>query len=272
MKKEGGVAAATLYQALEECFEPWRYTDVFPKIGVQFHNTGLVKRVYVSTFASAPVLRKILDADQPDSLLFTHHPVPPKPHEDGDYGSISEAMLGEMEEKRLSLFSYHIPMDCHRVYSPARTLAEAIGMEPYSPFYPQNGGYIGVLCRAGCDTLDELAARLEEALGHRISQYRFGGEALENGRAAVMPGGARSLEIYRFLRENGINTFITGVTNEEISWVKATHDEARRQGVNILGGTHYSTEMFAPRAMARFFARFCLDTAFVADAPNMLDL
>ena len=47
--------------------------------------------------------------------------------------------------------------------------------------------------------------------------------------------------------------FITGVTNERIDWVRAAHQEARRWGVTILGGTHCSTEMFAPRALAPFF-------------------
>ena len=272
MSAQTGVNAQILYDALETWFEPWRYSDIFPKKGLQFHNTDTVKKVYTATFASIPVLRSILDQNQPDALLYTHHPVPPKPDEDGNYGIIPEDILCEMAEKRLSLFSYHIAMDCNGTFSPAKTLAEALGLETYAPFYPQNGGHIGVLCNTECDTLDALAERMEQTLGHRISKYAFGNSKLENGRAAIMPGGARSLEIYPYLREQGINIFLTGVTNEQISWVKATHVEAERNGVSILGGTHYSTEMFAPLAMERFFARFQLETVFVPDSPNLLDL
>ena len=268
----GGAPAQAVYDALEACFTPWKYSDIFPKKGLQYHNADVIRKVYVATFASVPVLRQVLETGERDVLLFTHHPVPPKKDETGDYGVIPPALLAAMAERGVSLFSYHIPMDCHPVYSPARTLALALGMEPYEPFYPQNNGYIGVLCRSPFQTAGEVRRRLEEVLGHRTSRYDFGGDALPGGQAAIMPGGARSTEIYRELRERDIRLFITGVTNERIDWVRAAHQEARRWGVTILGGTHCSTEMFGARALAPFFRDLGLDTQYVPDAPNLDDL
>ena len=266
-----GAPAKQVYDALEACFTPWKYSDIFPKKGLQYHNTDMIRRVYVATFASVPVLRKVLDTGVTNTLVFTHHPVPPKPDETGDYGVIPDELLAEMARREVSLFSYHIPMDCHHTYSPARTLALALGMEPFAPFYPQNGGHIGVLCRTACQTVEQVQARLTEAVGHQTSCYAFG-PSLTGGMAAIMPGGARSTEIYQQLHQQGIRLFITGVTNERIDWVRATHDEARRWGVSILGGTHCSTEMFAPRALAPFFREFGLETEYVPDVPNLADL
>ena len=79
-------------------------------------------------------------------------------------------------------------------------------------------------------------------------------------------------QFYRQLHDMDINLFITGVTNETIDWVRPTHEEARRWGVSILGGTHCSTEMFAPRSLAPFFKELGLDTQYIPDEPNMEDL
>ncbi|MEA5059180.1 MAG: Nif3-like dinuclear metal center hexameric protein [Candidatus Pelethousia sp.] len=267
------VNANELYEALEQCFEPDRYTELFPQIGLQYHNTDRIERIYTATFASIPVLRSILDKNTKNSLLFTHHPVPPKPNEDGNYGVIPQDLLEEMQDKKLTLFSYHIAMDCNNKYSPARTLAKALGMQPYAPFYPQNGGYIGVLCHTErTSTVTGISAALQRVLGHEVKVYGFGEDALTSKNVAVMPGGAKNRDIYAFLRQQNINVFITGVTNENISWVKETHDKAREYGVNILGGTHYSTEKFAPMAMAEFFDQFGLQTEFIPDLPNLADL
>ena len=113
---------------------------------------------------------------------------------------------------------------------------------------------------------------MEEVLGHRASRYAFGEDRLPGGLVAIMPGGAKSTEIYRQLHDMDINLFITGVTNETIDWVRPTHEEARRWGVSILGGTHCSTEMFAPRSLAPFFKELGLDTQYIPDEPNMEDL
>ena len=53
---------------------------------------------------------------------------------------------------------------------------------------------------------------------------------------------------------------------------KESHEIAQENQINLLGGTHYSTEKFACIEMIQFFAKFGLPTEFVEDEPVLEDL
>lgn len=54
------------------------------------------------------------------------------------------------------------------------------------------------------------------------------------------------------MMDNNIKILITGVTIvNEIS--QKTHEFEKANCINVLGGTHYSTEKFAPIEMCRYF-------------------
>ena len=87
-----------------------------------------------------------------------------------------------------------------------------------------------------------------------------------------MAGGAKNTQIYQQFREWGVNTFVTGVTNPNVAWVRAIHEAAEVNGVNLLGGTHYSTEKFAPMKICRYFEAFGLPAEFLPETPRMTEL
>ena len=95
----GGVPAQRVYDALEESFTPWKYSDVFPKKGLQYHNTDVIRRVYVATFASVPVIRQLLDTGESNVLLYTHHPLPPRPYGAQAPSEIPPELLEAMKER-----------------------------------------------------------------------------------------------------------------------------------------------------------------------------
>jgi len=70
---------------------------------------------------------------------------------------------------------------------------------------------------------------------------------------------------------NNIKILITGVTivNE---YSEKSHKLEKENHINLLGGTHYSTEKFAPMEMCKYFSNLCLPTEFVEDEPNLYDL
>jgi putative NIF3 family GTP cyclohydrolase 1 type 2 len=53
---------------------------------------------------------------------------------------------------------------------------------------------------------------------------------------------------------------------------RAAHDIARENKINILGGSHYSTEKFACMAMCGYFRKQGLPSEFIEDTPVMEDL
>lgn len=265
-------AVSKVYEKLEQCFRPQECTDVFPIIGEQCHNTDEIGRVFTATFASDEVFAALDAQDAHDCLLFTHHPAPQRSDLNAPAPAIAQRHFDWMRQRRVNLFSYHIPLDRNSEWSPGTNLARAVGLTPYEEFYEQNGVRMGLLCRSTWTTLDELVNALARAVGHEVRTYPYGGPGLSEGRVAVMAGGASNRAIYSELREKGIQAFVTGVTNPAVSWVAGIHEEARQNGVSLVGGGHYSTEKFAPMAMVRFFENLGLPAQFIPETPNMAEL
>lgn len=151
-------------------------------------------------------------------------------------------------------------------------LARALGAEPYDSFFEQNLVRMGVVCTSPFSTATELAQAMERVVGHAVKLYNYAEDVLSRGRFAIMAGGAKNTQIYEQLRDWGVNTFITGVTNPEVPWVGAIHEAAKASAVNLLGGTHYSTEKFAPMQMCRYFEAFGLPSEFLPETPRMTEL
>jgi putative NIF3 family GTP cyclohydrolase 1 type 2 len=266
-----GENATDLYKSLERIFRPQECTDIFPRIGIQHHNTDLVKKIYTSTFASEKVINEVLSRNEKDIMIFTHHPVPPKANENLAYPDIPDNLIHRMKENRINLFSYHIPLDRHSIYSPSYTLSITLGLKPYDTFYLQNGVYMGELCYGDYGNVADLCTSLEKVLGHDVKLYTYGDKGIKNKRIAVMAGCAKQ-DIYEFLKKQGINTFVTGVTNKEVFWVPKIHELAECNEINIIGGTHYSTEKFALISISNCFIKLGIPCEFIEEKPNMSDI
>jgi len=266
-----GINANDLYAILEDFFRPQECTDIF-KLGVQYHNTDFIKKIYTSTFASVEVIEEVLSRQERDVMIFSHHPVPPKTNENNPYPEIPTNLIKRLKDSQVSLFSYHIPLDRHNPYSPSYTLALALGLSPYDTFYFQNGVKMGELCQGDYKDIDDISSELERLFGHAVKSYCYGDAKIKNNRIAIMSGCAKNLDAYTYLYKKGVNTFITGVTNKEISWVPAIHEQAKANGVNLIGGTHYSTEKFAPITLVQYFIGLGIPCEFIDEMPNMSDI
>ena len=142
----------------------------------------------------------------------------------------------------------------------------------YEEFYEQNQVRMGLLCHTPFTTVSQFAQRVREVLGHEIRVYPYGDEQLMGGNIALMGGGASNPNIYAELREKGVNLFLTGITWPEIPWVARNHAAAKEHGVTLVGGTHYSTEKFAPMEMVKFFEGLGLACEFIPETPRLQEL
>lgn len=264
--------AELIYKALEEEFSPDKCTDVFPVKGLQHHFADDVDTVYTATFAGDEVFEKLIELGAENCLLFTHHPVPQREDILAAPQPIAEKWQKMMAERKISLFSYHIPLDRNGPYSPGNNLAKRMGLKPYKEFYEQNGVRMGVMCYSDFETAEEAAKCLESVLGNPVKLYNYGGSRLNNGKIAIMCGGAKSTDIYAQLKDEGINLFITGVTNKKAEWVQNIHNSAELNGVSLLGGTHQATEKFAPAEMVRFFEKLGVKSVFIDETPKLSEL
>lgn len=264
--------AKDLYKALEQEFRPWECTEVFSTMGLQFDNTDQVNKVYTAAFVSDEVMDQMEERDATDCLLFTHHPVPQRKDLTKDSPPPSPHTISRLKERRISVFNYHIPLDRVSPWSPGTNLAKALGLTPYEEFYEQNLVRMGLLCHSPYQNLSQLTAAAEQTFGHPVKAYPYGGEVLKDGKVAIMGGGASNPNIYAQLRERGINVFLTGMTAPHIPWAARNHEEARKNAVSLVGGTHYSTEKYAVMEMVKFFQRLGLESEFLPETPNFEEL
>ena len=266
------MTAQAVYQALEAEFRPWECTEVFDTIGLQFHNTDTIRKVYTATFASFEVMEELERRGETDCLLFTHHPVPQKEDMFRSYPPIPDELVEWLAKSRITLFTYHIPLDRVSPWSPGTNLAKAIGLTPYQSFYEQNQVKMGLLCHSPFTTVTEFAAAVEKTLEHPVKLYPYGDQQLQEGKVALMGGGASNPNIYAELREKGVNVFLTGMTNPVVPWIGRLHEAAKAAGVSLLGGTHYSTEKYAPMEMVKFFRGLGLEAEFLPETPKPEEL
>jgi len=240
-------------------------------IGLMCDFTNEIKKVYTTVFLSKKVLSKILNDNVTGAMLFSHHPTnwDLKEH-NGNYAA-GEEYIAKLKERNISVYILHHPLDNFGKYSTCGTLANKLNIVIEKPAFLYFGAMCGVIGTIDCDTVSELHERYTQTVGHRTSLYLYGNEKIRGERIAICPGGGNTKEAVDEMIENNIRTLITGVTiiNEHS---RDIHEYERKQKINLLGGTHYSSEKYAPMAMCEYFADLGLPSEFVDDEPDLYDL
>jgi len=241
-------------------------------MGLVCDNSDSINEVYTAVFPTREVMQFVLDKGVRDALLFVHHPSIWDLSQDGrPWKQIDIELLKRFKERKISIYNLHVPLDNFGEDSTSKTLADAIGIKVEKPFAEYFGGLAGVIGKTDCKTLDELKSRFEKAVGHEIKLYAYGSFKIKNQLVAVVAGGGNSVDFLKEVTQNKVNTFITGISvlNEHS---KPAHDYAKQNKINILGGTHYSTERFACQAMCKYFEKLGLKCEFIPGKPGLEDM
>jgi len=241
-------------------------------MGVVCDFTDSISHVYTAVFPSDLVMQTILDDDVKNALLFVHHPAiwdirtAPKV-----FQPMNRQLLEQFRERKIAIYNLHVPLDDYGEYATSVTLAKALDITPEQPFGLYFGALAGVFGKTKMKTVEELRKKFEEVIGHKTSLYQYGAPEIANEKVALIAGGGNDEEMLEEVVQQGINTFVTGITALNDHSRKA-HDYAKKHKLNILGGTHYSTETFACIAMVDYFKKLGLSAEYVADIPVMEDL
>lgn len=164
-----------------------------------------------------------------------------------------------------------MPLDNFGEYSTSVTLAKALGIKPDKSFAPYFGSLCGVFGKTDVATIQDLRKRFQEAVGHEISLYNYGDNEIKDRTVAVIAGGGNDADMLEEIAKAGVNAFVTGITVKNEHSRKA-HDFAEKHRINVLGGTHYSTEKFACIAIVDYFKSIGLPSEFIQDKPVMEDM
>lgn len=249
-------------------------TDNFKKrsMGLVCDNSKEIKKVYTAVFPSDNVMQYILDKGEKEIMLFVHHPEiwdlstnPPGFHQ------MARGLLEKFKERNISIYNLHVPLDNYSEYSTSATLAKALGLTDLRPFLEYYGSLAAVYGKTALTKVKDMHERFAAMLGHRASLYQYGTDEIKNGKVAVAAGGGNIIEIHEDMAREGVNLLVTGVSVKN-NFTQKTHDSAREKKINILGGTHYSTEKPACQAMCGYFKKLGLPSEFIEGTPGLEDL
>lgn len=242
-------------------------------IGLMCDFAQEISAVYTAVFPSDAVLEKILADGTRGAMLFLHHPATWDLSKDPDtaFYEINPGLLARLKERHVSLFNFHAPLDNFGEYSTSKTLADALGVKIKKPFAEYHGGMCGVIGTTECKNIHALLEKYAQTVGHETKLYQYGDSEIPAGRVAIVAGGGCDEDVLTGAIEVGANVLITGVSLMN-KYTAAAHELAKSQKINIIGGTHYSSEKFACIAMCRYFEKLGLAAEFIPDAPCMEDL
>ena len=281
--------AADLYDQLEKEFitpalsDKWAeymlsvsdyLTENFKKrsMGLVCDNSTIINKVYTAVFPSTVVMQSIIDKEETDIMLFVHHPciwdIRQAPEA---FQQMDKDLLQLFRERKISIYNLHVPLDNYGPYSTSVTLAKVLEIEINKPFGYYSGGLCGVIGKTRFSSVQGLRDKFESVVRHRISLYQYGTDEIEEGMVAVAAGGGNIISVLEEAAGEGVNTLLTGITvrNEHS---EIPHRYAEDIGINILGGTHYSTEKPACQAMCDYFTKLGLPSEFIEDVPVLEDL
>lgn len=234
--------------------------------------TEEVNKIYTAVFPSPGVMKKILDSGIKDAMLFVHHPsiwdIRKAP---AVFQQMNRELLQEFKDNRISIYNLHVPLDNFGEYSTSVNLANALEIKPGKSFAPYFGAMAGIFGKTGVRTVQNLKEKFQDAVGHEVSLYNYGDNDIRDGTVAIIAGGGNDVDMLEEIASAGVNTFVTGITARN-DHSKAAHDFAKKHGINVLGGTHYSTEKFACMAMTDYFGKMGLSSEFIAEEPVLEDI
>jgi len=256
---------------------PGLHEYLFPKfvqnggMGLMCDFTNEVEKVFTTVFLSDQVLSRLLSKDVSNAMLFSHHPTnwDLKDH-NGNYAA-TEEYIAKLKERNISVYVLHHPLDNFGRYSTCKTLADRLGIEIEEPAFLYYGAYCGIVGVTDCKTTGELHDGYSKALGHKTGLYQYGDENIQGGKIALCPGGGNDMFVINEMQERNIKTLITGLTIVN-DYSQGIHEFEKANRINVLGGTHYSTEKYAPMEMCKYFNDLGLPSEFIEDEPSLFDL
>ena len=276
----------TLYKKLDEDFEldqcrdDWSRMDFNEYVsenfkqrymGILLDNSQEINSVYTAVFPSDHILNKILKHSKEGVLLITHHPMVWDIRSPQVFLDINPKLLPKLKQQNISIYTIHVPLDKNGEYSTTTSLAKALEIVPEGEFYEYFGVKVGIYGKTDLKTPEELAHKFSNIVGHETKLWKYGSNEIKDHNVAVIAGGGNEIDIIQEIVDLGINTYVTGITALN-DYSQNVHEFEKEKRINVIGGTHYSTEKFACIALCKYFQKLGLSCEFIEDQPALEDL
>ena len=221
--------------------------------GLQFENTGVIRKVGASVDAGLIPFQKAVDRNV--DLLIVHHGMfwsPLQPITGANFQKVNTLLNGG-----LAVYSSHLPLDCHSEIGNNVLLAKEIGLQPTGTFLDYEGTDIGLITE-GISRID-LIEQLQITFSNKVQSIEFGSKT--PNKIAILTGSGSSAVAE--LKRIGVDTLITGEIRQN------HYNQAQEEGLNLYLCGHYATEVYGVCALAKEISRkFEIPWEFIAtDCP-----
>lgn len=229
-----------------------------------------ITEVFTAVFPSINVMKKIVESGVKNAMLFVHHASDWDSRQRPPFPMMNRELIEQFKQNNISIYCLHVPLDHYGEYSTGCAFASQLTMDIKQSF----GAYRGALCGVSGVTqhgsLKSLKDAVEKVVDHKVMVYNYGEDIITQSKVALITGGGCDVNMLEEVHALGINTYITGVTNREMS--PKAHQYAKTHHINIVGATHYSTEKFACIKMVSYFESLGIQASYISDQPLMEDL
>lgn len=230
-----------------------------------------INKVYCAVFPTKEILQSIIEDNVTDAMLFLHHPSIWDIRRAKPFYQMDKELIEEFKHRRISIYTLHVPLDNYSEYSTSKTLADALEIEIEKPFKEYCGALSGVIGKTNCKTMEELHEKFSKVLGHNTRLYLYGDKVIEHGRVAIVAGGGNNMETIYEMLHNEVKVLITGISVNSVAYSQV-HEFEEKNRINVLGGTHYSTEKFACKKMCDYFEEQGIIAVFIEGEPVYEDM
>lgn len=239
---------AELRDYLDRLLEVARFRDYCPN-GLQVEGRDTIKRVVTGVSASQALLDTAISLHA--DAIIVHHGWFWR-GEDARVTGVRKTRLATLLSHDISLFAFHLPLDCHPELGNNAQLAKHAGWLADGRFAEQDVGFLGRPETPG--NAGSVAAALARVLGRE--PMLIGDADRPACRLAWCSGAAQGY--FEQAIAAGADLYVSGEISE-----KTVH-LARESGVPYLAAGHHATERYGVQALGEQLRRECgLDCRFV---------
>ena len=170
--------------------------------GLMINNSKEIELIIGATFLSQSLFEYIIQKDIHNALVFTHHPLYQKV---SDYSWEDKLIIyaSILKDRKISIYSCHLPFDEHRRYSTSYYMANSFLKEIEEDVTDEEGFLIGFKGLAKDNIID-----LINDISSEIMVYNQDDEI--PNKVICVPGGGLNTNFLRIAKKYGIDTYITG--------------------------------------------------------------
>ncbi|HDR8128039.1 TPA: Nif3-like dinuclear metal center hexameric protein [Bacillus cereus] len=243
--------------------------------GLMLKGSSIVEKVFLAVFPTDKVLERFIEESNSGDLLFMHHPLlmecgDPK----GEWGKgflpIKERYITKIREKNISVYTCHIPLDCHKQLGTNIAIAKALNAQILADNTLNKKNEYVLYCSIEKTTTTNLISILENTF--EIPYVDFEGKKLEDiQRIAIVAGCGDVVDWMKKAEENGIQAYITGEIHCHIGndygkkKYKQVMEYASNTSMSLIGVSHSASEYLVHKTLMKdwFEKNFNIKTVLI---------